>query len=32
MGGMHLPSSKKKTKPVVGHAAIELLKTFQKVQ
>jgi hypothetical protein len=29
MGGMHLPFSKKKTKPVVGYAAMELLKTFQ---
>jgi hypothetical protein len=32
MGGMHLPSSKKKTKPVVGHAANGAFKTFQKVQ
>jgi hypothetical protein len=28
-GGIHLPASKKKTKPVLSHAAMELLKTFQ---
>jgi hypothetical protein len=28
-GGTHLPASKKKRKPVLSHAAMELLKTFQ---